>query len=456
MIFGGGSARSGGTFQTNASLDVAGQLEQGRSYIVTFWAGSGDAASDNAAVTARFSESPPTEFFAGSAAVRWDAAINAPLWNFYTLGPLHLDRPPETGTPFDRLQFAANGSNAFYIDSIKLYEVADNLYLIKNSADLCTGNENCDRYRNRANETFTLKSFTLLCSEEVVGCEALINTQNSDSPFAQTFQSPDGLETKTVNADVVDHVVNDPAKTCRAEEQGCMKLGAPTLNIAGDAIQKFDPVFLVNDPDQYPTTLCWSKEVGCEEWRSTVTGETSYFHRPDPFTCTLKTYSVNGESFTDWVKNGRSGLAVGDTCLTVDPAPDPAFGKVPVVPYTQPAWSCFSDPNRPCRRDSDCPAAGDRCISWVGLCPTEQSGCREYRDTEDPASCRPECLLTFAEGTGDPIPVNTLCEIDANSSAPSGCRGYWYLRQSVGANASECNGVVDEENGCRQFFTPDK
>lgn len=479
LIFGGGSAFSGGTMETNLDAKLTEKLEKGRSYIVTFWAGSGNGGSDNATLTARFSQGPPTEFFEGEATIRWDPENGGhPLWNFYTLGPLHFDHDVD---PNDQLQFAITGGSAFYIDNIKLYEVADNLYMIKGSQTLCTGNENCDLYRNRANQTLTLKSFTRLCSEDKVGCEALINTHNSDSPFSETFSSPDAMENIHVNEDVVDLIVNDSKKYCRPEEQGCLRLGSPTFGGAGyfcsnkptqtceinddcqdppggacdfmqASVTKYDTTFLVNDPDQYGTTLCWSKQVGCEEWKSKITGETKYFHRPDPYTCEYKTVSVQNQSFTEWYRTGESGFESNDRCPIVSSAPPAQGGISPVILYTQPTGFCMNNPSQLCSNDVDC-GLGEECLKWVGLCPFEQSGCKEYRDTSDPTNCRSDCLFTYDE-EGHPVPVDSQCLIDKDS-AQSGCRGYWYLSQSVEANASECNNTVDEEVGCRKFYSPD-
>ncbi|MFH1171873.1 MAG: hypothetical protein V1778_05050 [bacterium] len=483
LIFGGGSAFSGGTLETNADSHVSQQLAKGRSYIVTFWAGAGNSASNNKEIKARLTNSPASESFEGTAKIRWDASVSGPQWNFYTLGPLHLDRDPITTVGSeDNLQFFASGGGSYFIDNIKLYEVADNLYMIKGSAKLCTGNENCDLYHNREGKSFTLKGFTRLCSEERVGCEALINTQNSDSPFAQTFMNPNGNgSTKTVPGDVIDLVVNDPKYYCREEEQGCTKLGRPTFDTSGfycsndptkqcsqnadcttptgsgtcgfvnAPVNKYDTIYLVNDPDEYATTLCWSQEVGCEQWKSKTTGETTYFHRPEPNTCELKTVTMSNQNFTDWYRSGTSGLNPGDTCPTVSPAPAPAQNISPVIPYTQPTGFCENNTAVRCSTDAQC--GGMKCVRMVGICPAEQAGCKEYRDTNDPAQCWSDCLLTVDQ-KGKKVPVNAQCAID-NSSALNGCQGYWYLRQSVESNAEECNGAVNNEQGCRQFYSPD-
>lgn len=491
LAFGGGSVLAGGTFQTNGTYSIAEEIQQGRSYIVSFWAGAGDAASDNATITARFSESPPSESFEGSAKLRWDAAVAGPQWNFYTLGPLHLDRAPARDDPAtpaveasDQLQFAITGGSSFSFDNIKLFEVVDNLYLIKGSYSLCQGNENCDLYKNRSNESLYLKSFTRLCSQEVLGCEALINTKNSDSPFSTQYANGtnrDGSEPKTVSEDNVDLVVNDPSKYCKEEEQGCTRYGAPTFGSSGFfctgaptkactndtdctgvgtcafqdiSVKQYDTVFFADDPDLYADAICRSSEVGCDAWKSSITGETQYFRHPDPLTCDYRTVTIGSQSFTGWYKSGTSGLNAGDACPTVSPAPTAGDGYLPVTPYTQPIGRCVGNPAVDCSLDSDCASYGGTCVKWVGVCPREQSGCTEYRDATDPLNCRAECLLTVDQPTGTPVPVDSSCAID-KLSAQSGCRGYWYLKQTVEDKASECNGAVNDDIGCRKFFSPD-
>lgn len=476
LIFGGGSMRSlGNSVKSEAPNDVSALLQKGRSYLVSFWAGA--ASSGNRTLAATIN----TDAFEGTATLEWDDSDGGhPLWNFYTLGPVHLDRDI---TINDQLQFTANGS--FYIDNIKLTEVSDNVYLIKDTYDICTGNENCDRYTDKDRKVQYLKSFTRLCSEEKVGCEALIDTRNSDSPFSSVYMNGsdyNGQVPRVVQEDSVVLLVNNPDVYCKSEFQGCKFLGAPTLGPSGNActndparkctqdsdcaaggscifydttIEKYDSVYLIDDPDQYDVILCKASEVMCNAWTTTRTGEVVYFRDPTPQTCEYKTVTIGGQAFTGWYKTGTSGLRSTDRCPVVTPAPSALLPNYrPAVPYTQPTGSCSNNPEQQCDVDADCPGANNTCVRWAGICPQEEAGCKEYRDNTDPAGCFSQCLLTLNENDGTPIPVDETCAIDP-SSGNQGCRGYWYLQQSVEDDASECNGVVDEELGCKPFFSPD-
>ncbi len=517
LIFGGSSMSVASdatnppySVRTTSDYDVPHQVQEGRSYILTFWAAA--ESESRSTITASFAGG--SEKFAGSAEAKWGDGL--PEWNFFTLGPLHLQRPADLATddfdPMDDLQIV--GTQPFYIDNVELQEVADSVYLTKGSAALCAGNENCDQYANRNGEPFFLKSFTRLCPADKVGCEALVNTQNSDSPFSASYANGsdiNGTGDKTVPADSVDLVINDAAKYCRQENQGCARYGKPTLGSAGYAcsndptkqcdpantvavcgegascvfqdirIAEYEEAFLVNEPEEYETILCKAPDVGCNAWNNQRTGETAYFRDPTPRTCEYRTLLVNGESLSGWYKTGTSGLDPADVCPGLaSPAPAPANDILPVSPYTQPTdRTCAKDATRSCVADSDC-AVGTTdygpCITWAGLCPDDQAGCTEYRDQSDPEGCFSSCLLTIDSITGDTVPVNSSCQIQLgtcsvtasqscfrDSECPAnetcnkttGCRGYTYLAQSVEDDAAECNGVANNDLGCRTFYTPD-
>ncbi len=498
LSFGGSSMRVPSAVQTSGG-NIPNQLHQGRSYIVSFWAGA--ASSGDKTLTVSFAGG--TETFAGTAVTKWDSTAGSgspppggPLWKFYTLGPLNLDRSVDTdpagvdGDPTDELQFT--GTGAFYLDNIKLTEVSDNVYLIKDTAKLCKGNENCDRYTNRAGKEFFLKGFTRLCSQEKVGCEAVIDTYNSDYPFSKDYNNgshPSGSGNLNVPGDSIALLVNDPKAYCSAEQQGCTLYGQPTFGTRGEycknkpaqacstsstspiscpagtgpcvasdvTIAKYDAAYLLNDPDQYDSTLCKSGEVGCNAWTNKRTNETAYFRDPVPRTCEYRTdVIIEGVKMPDWYKTGTSGLDVlNDVCKVKSPAPQPAGTVFPLSPYTQPAGTCSNSPSTYCQADADC-GSGD-CILWGGICPTAQAGCKEYRDITDPSACYSNCLMTVDQNSGDPVKVNADCSVDTSGvGTNNGCRGYWYLEQTVASNATECNGSVDDDLGCRAFFSPDQ
>ncbi len=532
LNFGGISMRvaAGSAVQTDSIMNVPSQLEQGTSYLVTFWAG----AAANTPTTLVGSFAGDTQAFPGEAKLKWDAAIGAPQWNVYTVGPFHLDRAVDTddadGDQADHLKFSSLEGQGFYLDNIVLTEVTDNVYLIKGTYDLCTGSENCSQYTTSTGDTAYLKSFTRLCSEDKVGCEALINTYNSDSPFGSVYENgtaSTGTEAKTVPPDGIEFFVNSPDAYCSSEYQGCTLLGKPTLGPSGatcsndptkrcitaadcgegatcdvrdSTIQKFDSVYLVDDPDTYGTTLCRASETGCDAWTNARANTVSYFRHPEPFTCEYRTVTIGNESFTGWYKTGTSGLLASDACPTASPAPAKtcsvttsrtcsvnsdcpsgetcryATAVTPAIPYTQPTGLC-PDATTQCTVDADCTGIGSgACTRWAGICSTEQAGCKEYRDESEPANCYSQCLLTVDSTTGFNIPVDADCRLDPNAKCSTdasktcmsdadcpnggtcgatGCRGYWYLESTVADNASECNGVPNDELGCKAFYSPD-
>lgn len=352
LTVGGGSmAVGGGSVTTNSDFDVPAQLSEGKTYILSFWAGATTSASSE--ITARFDGGGAA--FAGSATARFDGGTGEPEWNFYRLGPVTLDRAPDTsiddGDGIDNLRL--DGTNAFVIDNFELTETTENVYEIKNSYRICTGSENCDRYSKSDGTTHTLKSFTRLCSAEKVGCQALIKTQNSDSPFSESFDGGDG--TVTVPGDELAFVVNRPEFSCRSEYQGCTELGSPVLT--RDGVEQYNAVALIDDPDTYATTLCGSGEAGCDAFTNKRTGEQTYFRNPEPYTCEYKTVSIDGVQTSGWFKTGTSGLNEDDRCSVTYPPPD-----------GQPEGA---------------PSSGQ---GWVGLCPSAQAGCTEYLDAVEPST----------------------------------------------------------------------
>lgn len=565
ITFGGGSLQAGATsVQTTVDAGISDQLSKDKTYLVTFWAAAGTEADNSKTVTASLANSNAAdELQFGSATLVWDTSNAAPLWKQYTLGPVVLNRDPKTGTDGDQLRFSSDGSS-FYLDTVTLTEATDSLFLIKNTYQLCGGFEGCAQYSNREGKQFYLKSFSRLCSESMVGCKAVIDTQNSSSPFETTFANGAdayGDVPKTVPADVTTFVVDDPTKACPVEHKGCTAFGQPQLGPAGSTcsndpthkcttsddcggapatcdahdvtIEQYTPAYLVDNPDDYSTALCLPKDVGCDTWTAADTNQISYFHRPDPRLCEYKTVTINGVDFPGWYKVGTSGLGSSDACPSINPsfygtckdsgvrcqtdtdcggaAQSCQFGPVtPVAPYTQPSGVCKNDATVRCAVDTDCGATGGTCVYWGGVCDQQQSGCREYRDTQDPGirvcsndstkrcesdancgtgatcqslGCYPQCLYSI-DTAGNPVAVDGVCNVIASDKPGKcaiavgtrcgkdtdctngdktsadfciikyGCRGYNYLAPTVADSKNACSDVVDEELGCHAFYTP--
>lgn len=163
--FGGHSLR----VTTPNSADVTGTLRQGGTYLVSFWA----KADASASITFGLQATSPIAI--GTASVTTD-------WNTYSLGPVTIPFAT-SGTNL----LTVSGTAGYFLDNVVLTEVTDSTFKIKASQTVCGGYEGCAAYRNRAGQVTNLMSFSKLCQADKVGCEALINTQNSSTPFAQTI-----------------------------------------------------------------------------------------------------------------------------------------------------------------------------------------------------------------------------------------------------------------------------
>ncbi len=122
-----------------------------------------------------------------------------PGWQQYTLGPLlvsseNADIDLNTATLF------FNANNNAFIDNVTLREVEDVVYRVNGSwatPSTCDQTEGglpapqlhlgCQEYRDSDDATHTLKSFSAICREEAVGCEAFYDTRNSDTPYPGAY-----------------------------------------------------------------------------------------------------------------------------------------------------------------------------------------------------------------------------------------------------------------------------
>jgi hypothetical protein len=122
-------------------------------------------------------------------------------WSYYRFGPVFVD----WAEPDKYLVFSSDNlgvSRKFYIDNVRLEELSDTQFLIRNTwqtPQVCDQNHagaaapqymlGCEAYQDSTNQIKYLKSFFRLCSDEVVGCEALIDTQNSTFPGHELYNS---------------------------------------------------------------------------------------------------------------------------------------------------------------------------------------------------------------------------------------------------------------------------
>ncbi|MFH1225724.1 MAG: hypothetical protein V1684_00350 [bacterium] len=370
---------------TNTRKDLNNSVNFNRGYLLEFWAKDGEKDGDVlitpvlAPLYADWNlaplKSPPLNYEFGEVKL-------TDQWRYYQVGPVFTDWQFANEGDIDKAKpylafFSENKS--YYLDNIVLKEVTDSIFAIRDSWQTpiacdnnyfdangfvcggtasapkrCTGPESesesvpamlgCESYRDSNNQTLYLKSFDHLCREEAVGCEAFIDTYNSTPPFEKIYQ-PGDASAVTVPADRTILLVNDPKKTCDAENKGCLGLGRPTMD-QNDKVASYQTVYLKNNPDKYDSIMCLALEVGCEEYTSG--NSSAYFKDPGVKVCDYK--AVGNISQKQWYKRGTTELC---------PMATSQLG----IEYPT---------NNP---------AGD---GWAGICPANQSGCSEFIDPISP------------------------------------------------------------------------
>ncbi|MFA6512244.1 MAG: hypothetical protein WCV86_03930 [Patescibacteria group bacterium] len=482
-LTGGGHSLSTGAGNTVTRL-VSDIAQEGQSYLIRLWAKARGTGNPTDTIAAKFTNGTETD--------QATTSITPGEWNAYTIGPITIDHQVNPGEQFT-LTLAGGG----WVDNIEIIANVSSAYLIQGTADTCDeANVNCAAYRTRTNETVALKSFTRLCSEEQIGCEALIDTQNSESPFSQTVH---GTTTPKDNAIAV---INDPRRACSAQAAGCEPFGIASY-VADGTVADFQTTYLVNEPDAHESILCDAAANFCREYNVPETGGVSYFKDPITRSCDYRVgQSYLGTDVTGWFKTDTNELCpsynlwckVGgtiqpantptqlDACLAVDkPFIYPTNGYSPLTKIfctVDPGLDCSEalqaaacrtgggscvapglpsavcdggdDDGFACRTDADCTNGGACTDVYTGLCTTAFSGCNAYRDPLDPVGCQVECNNEI-DASGNSVPVNASCEPDAAATTP-GCTTYTYIRSSVEGRSADCNNQVDFERGCRPFY----
>lgn len=164
---------------------LANLITSDTNYTLNFWAKADTNGSATAAVLGANINDPEAELV-------FDLTPN---WQQYTLGPIVLDQVTSSNV----LTFYSDDIE-FFIDKVTLKEAFANVYLIKDSwstpdsCDLTLEGDfaaqamlGCQEHIDPENTRHYLKSFSNLCSRESVGCEAIIDTKNSDSGNAESL-----------------------------------------------------------------------------------------------------------------------------------------------------------------------------------------------------------------------------------------------------------------------------
>lgn len=400
------------TSSTQAKFTVGTKVNANDSYILSFWAKRNAADSGNSAVVTPSFFSPTT-----ATDKPWQTVTVGTEWQQYNVGPFifSADKAPEAAEEF-RLQYTGS---LVVIDNLELQRNSSH-YLIQGSSKMCNGFEGCERYETSTGKTEYLKSFASLCEESAVGCTALFDTQNSNLPYYQEFNTNNehAIDDVKVSVDTpVAYVVKKDA-LCSSEFAGCGVYGRPDLDASG-AVQSYEVSYLINDPDSYNTILCQEQQRDCEVF-TTDSGTEQYFKNPGDKTC-----SYNSSS-------GRWEKPDGSECPVQNPQDNPSQPKGSVcVGGTRDAQMCSSD--------ADCPSDGSgtipRCSSsvndqsgWVGSCAPEYAGCSLYMDPNTDSLLENGSFEVDAKDNDDPV-----------AAAPDGIPDEWSPNNENVAEGSTTN-----------------
>lgn len=248
-------------------------------------------------------------------------------------------------------------TNKIFLDNIIIREVQENIYRIKDTWQIPAECDSpfvgaqlgCDEYNDVAGNLLALKSFKL-CSSEAMGCERMIDTQDSESLFSATYSQGDIGEI-VIPRDKITYLVNDQKKYCLPEAKGCQRFGVPQYNQEKNALLdgdgKFMPedTYLINNPDRYGNILCKKEALACREYKFTGTAGVEYFKDPNDKLCLFD--SVSGK----WMKKGSE-----DEECPYEVNINKTIGADPGVQIKLPT------------------------NGWVGICDKSQTGCTEYLD----------------------------------------------------------------------------
>lgn len=498
-----------GSAVTNDKV-LTNQFYAGRTYLVTFTAAATSATVGNITAAlgrvsgSSFAPFSGTTVFPGTATTAWNGSITppGPEWHTFTLGPLVLTSDYQSA----QLALTVTGGEA-YVDNVVLTEVNDHLYLISGTVPQCSVAEvGCAAYRDPKGTLNYLTSFTRLCSEQVAGCEAMIDTQNSTTPFSQTVKGV------TTPADTVVTVVNNPAAYCPVTAKGCEAVGQPTYG-PDETLLNYQTKYVLNNPDRHSTDLCTDNELSCQVYK-TSDGAAVYFKDPGVKTCEFRsTGDSNGQWFitntslpcpyvvppfvgrpvgpscaphcTGGERNGRActgapgvnecpggSCSASPRCFGGSNNGNPCTGSTTVNEC--PGGSCASTAryigqvyqggkwvNGLCSSNADCrdnPADNtqNNCFYYAGICPQEQNGCTEYRDPSDPPNCRSECPLSLSQG-GSPDYLDGTCKFTKcqdgdrqgqNCQNDGDCTDVSGAHACVGDDGQPTTGLP----GCRPYY----
>lgn len=313
-------------------------------------------------------------------------------WNFYTIA---ASSTIDVDVPASGVVLRFNHTGSYSLDEIRLIEVSDEYYLLKDSLNVpteCNRDYNgtpspgfmlgCQAYTDNDNNTHFLHGFSDICQESAVGCEMMINTNNYTNHYYPFTPSGSTDEISTTTADEVIYAIYDQDKLCSSADKGCQLLGKEKSYTSQSV---YENTYLKFDPDRYRTDaispiMCASSEVGCQTWVGEING-LSYFKDPGDQLCEWRAKSDN--SGFAWFK--RPVKQCTESSIYCSTNKDCASISSTSQCILQPATSTCPVNTLPDRtiglaeivQQPTTDTAGN---NWTGLCPSTQSGCTEYVD----------------------------------------------------------------------------
>lgn len=315
----------GQSYQVNVNSGKAtsskgvGKVLPGKKYVLFVWA---KAQSAVATLEVQFSQTRNGNTQVSSFEAITEVGLD---WVQYRTS---LVAPNDWGDQSTTLSLSSN--DAYFVDNVFLQEVADTSFIIKNSwrnprdaegNDICINQPSCQLYKARDGQQVALKSFSKICRAEAVGCEALVDTQNSLLTAGATTINVEWASGATAYTTPVDNVVYrvyDEKKQCSSSAKACTRLGAPNLSAEG-VVKSWKDTYAIVDPDKLAGPIqsdgtfgtndngpfCTAAQNKCQEFTD-GNGAKVYFKAPGEQVCEYK--RLNSQTSYAWYKKGTTQL----------------------------------------------------------------------------------------------------------------------------------------------------
>ena len=382
---------------------VGDEVIQGKSYILKFMAKATSATN----LQASLQNGETTPKSAAFGLIKNETKTNSlsisgdGQWQVYQLSLESLDHEVDK---LEKLILTSSGT--VYLDNVILNEVTDRYYLFEkswNTPDVCyydmSGNYQglnynlgCSQYIDRTGVPYNLRQFSRLCVDTAVGCELMIETNNSNdyrpAAYNKTGQSgavmnavcdsADGYDCINVAGDNYVYAVFDQGKSCSDQSKGCTRVGESQGSSPDLTTQTlYKDAYVKIDPEKYEQSLCHINEVGCEAW-SYTDGQNvsqSYFRDPGNQVCEWRTGSLYSQE--QWYKKKvkRCSGDANRVCLTNTDCTGLGVCQTSTDDVVCPVSSLKTVGVGGKGNDISQPNSG-----WVGACEAAASGCTELID----------------------------------------------------------------------------